>query len=70
MSQTSRKATFFLPEPGEKKNDRRICPISDDLGSTHTLGAPQNSLSTRPACLSAVAQAGLAAERRSHRHDA
>jgi hypothetical protein len=62
MSQSSHKDIFCLPELGEKKNGRRICPISDDLGSTHTLATPQNSPSTRPAC--------LAAQRRSRRHDA
>lgn len=59
---SSRNDMVHLPEHEADKNDRRICPINDDLAWTLSWTTPQNSLCTRPAC--------LAVGRRSHPHDA
>ena len=60
--QSSPNTIFRLPVKGAEKNDRRISPINDDLVLPLTWTTPQNSLCARPA--------GLAAGRRSDRHDA
>ena len=57
-----RNDIFQLTENRAKKNGRPRGLINDDLTSAHTLDTPQNSLCAE--------LAGLAAERRSHRHDA
>ncbi len=59
---SSPSTIFYTVELQAQKNGRRICPTNDDLTSAPTLATPQNSPSTRPAC--------LAAGRRFRRHDA
>jgi len=59
---SSRNPIFHPTEPGAQKNDRRICPINDDLALALTWTTPQNSLFTWRAC--------RAAGRRSSHHDA
>jgi hypothetical protein len=57
------KISFFpSSQPQRRKNDGVISFITNDLGSANTFPTPQNSSCPRPA--------GLAAGRRSKRHDA
>ena len=53
---------FSRSRPEVRKNGLRISFITHDLTSAYTLPTPQNSLCTKPH--------GLAAQRRSKRHDA